>query len=74
MPSPNRSYDHISGEFTHFLSLSLSLSLIHSFIHYSALRQLYSSMTAALEGGEWSAARPDRTLPRERHGTHFTEG
>jgi len=21
------------------------------------------SMTAALEGGEWSAARPDRTLP-----------
>jgi hypothetical protein len=25
--------------------------------------QLYSSMTAALEGGEWSAARPGRTLP-----------
>ena len=25
-------------------------------------------MTAALEGGEWSAARPGRTLP----GTHFT--
>ena len=24
---------------------------------------LYSSMTAALEGGEWSAARPDRNLP-----------
>jgi len=24
--------------------------------------QLYSSMTAALEGGEWSAARPGRTL------------
>ena len=24
---------------------------------------LYSSMTAALEGGEWSAARPVRTLP-----------
>ena len=24
---------------------------------------LYSSMTAALEGGEWSAARPGRTLP-----------
>jgi len=23
--------------------------------------QLYSSMTAALEGGKWSAARPDRT-------------
>ena len=23
----------------------------------------YSSMTAALEGGEWSAARPGRTLP-----------
>ena len=25
--------------------------------------QLYSSMTAALEGSEWSAARPGRTLP-----------
>ena len=25
--------------------------------------KLYSSMTAALEGSEWSAARPDRTLP-----------
>ena len=25
--------------------------------------QLYSSMIAALEGGEWSAARPGRTLP-----------
>jgi len=24
---------------------------------------LYSSMTAALEGGEWSAARPGRILP-----------
>ena len=24
---------------------------------------LYSSMTAALEGGEWAAARPGRTLP-----------
>jgi len=24
---------------------------------------LYSSVTAALEGGEWSAARPGRTLP-----------
>ena len=23
-------------------------------------------MTAALEGGEWSAARPGRTLPREK--------
>ena len=31
-------------------------------------------MTAALEGGEWSAARPDHTLPRERPGTHFTGG
>ena len=28
--------------------------------------QLYSSMTAALEGGEWSAARPGRTLPPEK--------
>ena len=35
---------------------------------------LYSSVTAALEGGEWSAARPGRTLPRERSGTHFTGG
>jgi hypothetical protein len=25
--------------------------------------QLYSSMTAALERGEWSAARPGRNLP-----------
>ena len=24
---------------------------------------VYTSLTAALEGGEWSAARPDRTLP-----------
>jgi len=31
-------------------------------------------MTVALEGGEWSAARPGRTLPRERPGTHFTGG
>ena len=31
-------------------------------------------MTAALEGGEWSAARPSRTLPRETPGTHFTGG
>ena len=31
-------------------------------------------MTAALEDGEWSAARPGRTLPRERLGTHFTGG
>ena len=31
-------------------------------------------MTAALEGGEWSAARPGRTLPRERASTHCTGG
>ena len=31
-------------------------------------------MTAALEGGEWSAARPGRLYPQERPGTHFTEG
>jgi len=31
-------------------------------------------MTAALEGGEWSAARPGRTLPQEKPGTHFTGG
>ena len=30
-------------------------------------------MTAALEVGEWSAARPGRTLPRERP-THCTGG
>jgi len=29
-------------------------------------------MTAALEAGEWSAARPGRSLPRERSGIHFT--
>ena len=29
-------------------------------------------MTAALEGGEWSAARPGHTLPRGRPCTHFT--
>ena len=28
-------------------------------------------MTAALEGGEWSAARPGRTLPREKPGTRY---
>jgi len=32
-------------------------------------------MTAALEDGEWSAARPGRTLlPGERAGTHFPGG
>ena len=31
-------------------------------------------MTRTLEGDEWSAARPSRTLPRERPGTHFTGG
>ena len=31
-------------------------------------------MTVALEGSEWSAARPGRSLPRERPGTHFTGG
>ena len=36
--------------------------------------QLYSSITAALEGGEWSAARLSSTLPRERPGTHCTGG
>jgi len=30
--------------------------------------QLYSSMTVALEGGEWSAARPGRTLPPGKTG------
>jgi len=31
-------------------------------------------MTAALEGGEWSAACPGRTYPQETPGTHFTGG
>jgi len=36
---------------------------------------LYSSKTSALEGGEWSAARPGRNLPPgERPGTHCTGG
>jgi len=30
-------------------------------------------MTAALEGGEWSAARPGRTVHPERPGTHLQE-
>ena len=36
--------------------------------------QLYSSMTAALEGGEWSAAHIGRTLPSVKCGTHCTGG
>jgi len=36
--------------------------------------KLYSSMTAALEGGEWSAARPGSLYSQERPGTHFTGG
>ena len=32
-------------------------------------------MTVALEGGEWSAARPGRTLPpQKKPGKHFTGG
>jgi len=31
-------------------------------------------MTAALEGGEWSAAAPAELYPRERTSTHFTGG
>ena len=31
-------------------------------------------MTEALEEGEWSAARPGRTVPKEKPGTHFTWG
>jgi len=31
-------------------------------------------MTAALEGGESLAARPGRTLPPGKSGTHFTGG
>jgi hypothetical protein len=31
-------------------------------------------MTTALEGGEWSAELPGRTLPRERPSTHCTGG
>ena len=35
---------------------------------------LYSSMTSALEGGEWLAARPGRTLPPLTTRYHFTGG
>ena len=35
---------------------------------------LYSSMTSALEGGEWSAARPGRTLPPGKTQYHFYRG
>jgi hypothetical protein len=31
-------------------------------------------MTAALEGGEWSAARPGSTLPPGKTGNHCTGG
>jgi len=31
-------------------------------------------MTAALEGGEWSAARPAAVYPRERPGIHCAGG
>ena len=31
-------------------------------------------MTAALEGGEWSAYAPAALYPRERPGAHFTGG
>jgi hypothetical protein len=36
----------------------------------------YSFLTSALEGGEWSASRPGRTLPpgKEPPGTHCTGG
>ena len=37
-------------------------------------KYLYYSMTAALEGGQWSAARPGRTYRRKRPGTHFIGG
>ena len=32
-------------------------------LHNEELNDLHYSMTAALEAGEWSAARPGRTLP-----------
>jgi hypothetical protein len=35
---------------------------------------LNSFLTAALEGGVWSASRPCRLYPRERPGTHCTGG
>ena len=35
--------------------------------------QNYSSMTAALEGGEWSAARPGRTLPPGKDPLHILQ-
>ena len=36
--------------------------------------QLYSSKTSALEGGEWSAARPGPTLPPGKTPAHCTGG
>jgi hypothetical protein len=35
----------------------------------------YAFLTSALDGGEWSASRPDRALPRRKTaGTHCTGG
>jgi hypothetical protein len=35
----------------------------------------YSFTTSVLDGGEWSASRPGRALPREKDpGTHCTGG
>jgi hypothetical protein len=36
--------------------------------------QLNSFLTSALEGGVWSASRPGRLYPWERHSTHCTGG
>jgi hypothetical protein len=56
--------------------LSLCLTKHHAMKAYWEWR--YSSIhsfISALEGGEWSASRPDRLTPRERNpGTHWAGG
>jgi len=36
--------------------------------------KLYSFLTTTVEGGEGSASRPGRSLPRAKRGIHFTGG
>jgi hypothetical protein len=52
---------------------------LHGVVLSSAQGQLYlylyHSLTSALDGGEWSASRPDRFTPSERSpGTHWIGG
>ena len=56
----------------------LKVNIIWSHYRQSVVQRVgrgtYSSMTAALEGGEWPAARPGRSLTQERPGTHCIGG